>query len=164
MKYVVFIRENEMSRKFIWGAKWWNTTLQWRHNERDGVSDHQPNRLFRRRSKETSKPRVTGPCVGDSPVIGEFPAQMSSNAEFFFHLMTSSWIRTYRMVPGLCRRMRLLIDEQVGVRSEEWGPLQSPNLQPQRSNAAGRGEFEGMEGSVDEIIVEQYEGNVLWVT
>ena len=39
--------------------------LQWRHNERDGVSNHQPhdcllNRLFRRRSKKTSKLRVTG--------------------------------------------------------------------------------------------------------
>ena len=47
-------------------------TLRWRHNELDGVSDHQPhgcllNRLFRRRSKETSKLRVTGLCVGNSP-------------------------------------------------------------------------------------------------
>ena len=43
-----------------------------------GVSNHQPddcllNRLFRCRSKETSKLRVTGLCVGNSPVIGEFP-------------------------------------------------------------------------------------------
>ena len=31
------------------------TTLRWRHNGRDSVSNHQPhNRLFRRRSKETS--------------------------------------------------------------------------------------------------------------
>ena len=39
-------------------------TLQWRHNGHDGVSNHQPhdcllNRLFRRRSKKTSKLRVT---------------------------------------------------------------------------------------------------------
>ena len=39
------------------------------------------NRLFRRRTKKTSKPRVTGLCVGNSPVTGEFPAQMASNAE-----------------------------------------------------------------------------------
>ena len=43
-------------------------TLQWRHNELDGVSKQQPhgcllNRLFGRRSKKTSKPRVTGLCV-----------------------------------------------------------------------------------------------------
>ena len=47
-------------------------TLHWRHNEHDGVSNHQPhgcllNRLFRRRSKKTSKLRVTGLCVGNSP-------------------------------------------------------------------------------------------------
>ena len=52
-------------------------TLHWRHNGYDGVSNHQPhdcllNRLFRRRSKKTSKFRVTGPCVGNSPVTGEF--------------------------------------------------------------------------------------------
>ena len=60
--------------------------LQWRHNGRDGVSNHQPrdcllNRLFRRRSKKTSKLRVTGLCAGNSPGTGEFPAQMASNAE-----------------------------------------------------------------------------------
>ena len=47
-------------------------TLQWRHNDHDGVSNHQPhacllNRLFRRRSKKTSMLRVTGLCVGNSP-------------------------------------------------------------------------------------------------
>ena len=62
------------------------STLQWRHNERDGVSNHQPrdylrNRLFRRRSKKTLKLRVTGLCEGNSPVTGEFPAQRTSNAE-----------------------------------------------------------------------------------
>ena len=40
-------------------------TLQWLHNERDGVS----------------KLRVTGFCEGNSPVTGEFPAQRASNAE-----------------------------------------------------------------------------------
>ena len=61
-------------------------TLQWRPNGRDGVSNHQPldcllNHLFRRRSKKTSKLRVTGLCGGNSPVSGEFPAQRASNAE-----------------------------------------------------------------------------------
>ena len=55
-------------------------TFQWRHNERDGVSNHQPhdcmlNRLFRRRSKKISKPCFTGFCEGNSPVNDEFPAQ-----------------------------------------------------------------------------------------
>ena len=61
-------------------------SLQWRHNGLDGVSNHQPhhcllNCLFRRRSKKTSKIRVTGLCAGNSPVTGAFPAQMASNAE-----------------------------------------------------------------------------------
>ena len=37
--------------------------------------------LFRRRSKKTSKLRVTGFCVGNSPGTGELPAQRASNAE-----------------------------------------------------------------------------------
>ena len=64
----------------------WHFALRWRHNGRDSVSNHQHhecllNRLFRRRSKETSKRRVTGLCAGNSPGTGEFPAQMASNAE-----------------------------------------------------------------------------------
>ena len=59
------------------GLRW--VTLQWRHNEHDNVSNHRRldcslNRLFRRRSKKKSKLRVTGLCVGNSPVTGEFPA------------------------------------------------------------------------------------------
>ena len=62
--------------------------LQWRHSERDDVSNHRRrdcllNRLFRRRSKKTSKLRVTGLCEGNSPVTGEFPTQRASDAEMF---------------------------------------------------------------------------------
>ena len=61
-------------------------TFRWRLNGRDSVSNHQPhdcllNRLFRRRSKKTSKLRVTSLRVGNSPGTGEFPAQRASNAE-----------------------------------------------------------------------------------
>ena len=47
--------------------------LQWRHNGRDGISNHQPfdcllNRLFRHRSENASKLRVTGLCAANSPV------------------------------------------------------------------------------------------------
>ena len=62
-------------------------SLQWRHS---GIAS-QITRLaivysiflFRRRSKKTPKLRVTGLCAGNSPGIGEFPAQMASNAENF---------------------------------------------------------------------------------
>ena len=61
-------------------------SLRWRHNGCDSVSNHQPhhcllNRLFRNRSKKTSKLRVTDLCPGNSPGTGEFPAQMASYAE-----------------------------------------------------------------------------------
>ena len=60
--------------------------LQWRHNEPNGVSNHQPHDCllkcwFSHRSKKTSKLRVTGFCAWNSPVNGEFPAQKASNAE-----------------------------------------------------------------------------------
>ena len=47
-------------------------SLLWRHNDHDSVSNHQPHcclfsRLFRHRWKKTSKLRVTGLCVGNSP-------------------------------------------------------------------------------------------------
>ena len=37
----------------------------------------------RRRSKKTSKLRVAGLYEGNSPVIGEFPAQRASNLDMF---------------------------------------------------------------------------------
>ena len=67
--------------------------LRWRHNGCDSVSNHQHqdcllNRLFRHRSKKTSKLRVTGLYAGNSPGTGEFPAQRFSKAE-----NVSSWWR-----------------------------------------------------------------------
>ena len=64
-------------------------TLQWRHNGRDSVSNHQPHDcllkcLCRRRSKKTSKLRVTGLCVGIHRTNGQLRGKC-------FHLMTSSW-------------------------------------------------------------------------
>ena len=75
--------------------------LQCRHNGHDSVSNHQPhdcllNRLFRRRSKKTSKLCVTGLCAGNSPGTGEFPAQMASHAEYVsiwwrHHALSKTW-------------------------------------------------------------------------
>ena len=63
------------------------STLQWRHNGRDGFLNHRLldcllNRLFRRRSKWTSKLRVTGLCEGElwpvnSPHKGPVTRKMS---------------------------------------------------------------------------------------
>ena len=84
-----------------WFSSFLNTfSLLWRHNGHDGVSNHQPhdcllNCLFRYRSKQTPKLRVTGLCEGNSPVTGEFPTQRASNEENVYiwwrhHVMISS--------------------------------------------------------------------------
>ena len=79
--------------------------LRWRHNGCDSVSNHLPhhcllNRLFRRRSKKTSKLRVTGLCAGNSPGTGEFSAQMASNAE-----IVSIWWRHHGGRFVFCTRL-----------------------------------------------------------
>ena len=83
-------------------------TLRWRHNGHDGVSNHQPHdcllkRLFRRRSKKTSKLRVTGLCEGNSPVTGEFPAQRASqNAENASIWWRHHELSSYEPGPRVC--------------------------------------------------------------
>ena len=97
----------------------WSTyagSLQWRHNGLTGVSNHQPhdcllNRLFRRRPKKTPTLRVTGLCAGNSPVTGEFPAQMASNAENF-----SIWWRHHVVInPGKHWYLELGISKLLAV-------------------------------------------------
>ena len=85
------------SQKTLRSERWWCTfrSLQWRHNECDGVPNHQPhdcllNSLFKAQIKEHIKAPRYWPLCGNSPITGEFPAQRASNADFFFHLMTSS--------------------------------------------------------------------------
>ena len=100
----------------IWRLGGLLSSLQWRHNGQDGISDHQPhncllNCLFRRRSKKTSKLRVTGLCAGNSPGTGEFPTQMASNAE-----NVSIWWRHH-----VCWWCPLL--ENLGSSSPHWGLL-----------------------------------------
>ena len=70
-------------------------TLQWRGNGRNGVSNRQPhdcllNRLFRRRTKKTSKLRVTGLCAGIHRWPVKFPHKGPATRKCFY-LMTSSW-------------------------------------------------------------------------
>ena len=82
--YVVYLRNLQLLL-----SKWQRqrNTLQWRNNERDDISIHQPRdcllkRLFRCRSKKTSKFHVTG------PLCGEFTG---------FHLIVTSWERPIQL-------------------------------------------------------------------
>ena len=103
-----------------YGSPW--LPLRWRHNDHAGVSNHQPhgcllNRLFRRKSKKTSKLRVTGLCAGNSPGTGEFPAQMASYAE-----NVSIWWRHHVCVhsgPLFTKRADVLLQDLVKYRSRE---------------------------------------------
>ena len=72
----------------------WSRSLQWRHNERDGASNHQPhdsllNPLFRHRWKETSKLGVTGHCEEIQGWHVNSPHKGSVTPKCF-QLMTSS--------------------------------------------------------------------------
>ena len=82
---------------------WRGKSLQWHHNGRDGVSNHQPrdclfNRLFRRRSKK-------------------FPAQRANNAGnisiwwrhhvIFFHVFCCTWTLTIGIFPSF-RKMLMM--------------------------------------------------------
>ena len=63
-------------------------TLQWPHNECDGVSNHHRldclfKRVFRRRSENTSKIRVTDLCEGSSPVTDESPHKGAVTRKMF---------------------------------------------------------------------------------
>ena len=80
------IAHRQVPKLASWATKQSEFALQWRDNEREGVSNHQPhdcllNRLFQAQLKETSKLRVAVLYDGNSPVTGEFPAQRASNAE-----------------------------------------------------------------------------------
>ena len=84
----------EILCKYCWKFVISPASLQWRQNERDGVSNHRHldclfNRLFRHSSKKILRLRVTCLWAGNLPATGEFPTQRASNRKCF-HLMTSS--------------------------------------------------------------------------
>ena len=69
----------KMSLKHDWHHNYSDVIMD---NGRDSVSNHQSHHcLFRCRSKKAPKLPVIGLCAGNSPVTGEFPAQMASDAE-----------------------------------------------------------------------------------
>ena len=75
--------------EMIYTMKYRLRSLKWHHNERDGISNHRRidwslHRLFRRRSKKTSKLRVTGFCEGNSSVTSKFPAQRDTKVSIWW--------------------------------------------------------------------------------
>ena len=91
-------------------------TLQWRYNERDGISDDRRldsllNCLLRRRLKKTSKLRITGLCEGNPLVTSVFPSQRARNAD-----NVSIWWRhreNFSIFQGSIKKMSLLINHAM---------------------------------------------------
>ena len=86
--------------------------LQWRHDERDALSNHQHHdcllkRLSRCISKKTSKLRVTVLREGNSPVTGEFPAQRASNV--------SIWLR-HPVYPDIIKQILICVNMVAVIR------------------------------------------------
>ena len=97
------------------------SSLQWCHNERDGVSNHKPRgcllkRLFRRRSEQTLKLGVTGLCERNSPVTGEFPAQRVSNAENV-SIWWPTWNLNNHATPHIARTFWLMSFRHIPIRN-----------------------------------------------
>ena len=82
-----------------------------------------PASQFRRRSKKTSKLRITDHCDGHPPVTGGFPSQKANNAKKCFHLMTSSCLANESRQPPVEWRNAFInstsiwrvLDARVGV-------------------------------------------------
>ena len=101
------------------------SSLQWRHNEREDVSNQQPhdcllNRLFRHRSMNTLKLRVIGLCEENSPVTGEFPAQKASNAEnvstWWRHHVSQLCLKHHSSALTTCRKCSFVESEDSNCR------------------------------------------------
>ena len=85
-----------------------SNALQWRHNDSNGVANHWSldcllNRLSKRRSKKTSRLRVTRLCEGNPPVTGGLPSQRASNSEY-----VSIWWRH-----GIIMRYYIHLNRQI---------------------------------------------------
>ena len=79
-----------------WGFVQTDYPLQWRHNESDGVSNHQPrdcllNRLFKAQIKENIKAPRHWPLCGEVIDDRWIPRTKGQERGRCLHLMTSSW-------------------------------------------------------------------------
>ena len=125
----------------VWSSTWLAIWLQWRHNGRHGVANHQQldglfNYLFWLTSKKQQSSALLATCEGNSSMTCEFPAQRPVTRKSF-DLMTSSW--SYFVV--------LYIDTFDGTSTllpDEAKPLTGPMLTPnlcRHMTSLGHNEF-----------------------
>ena len=101
------------------------TALQWRHYERDGASSHQPHhcllrRLFGRKSKKTSKLRVTGLCAGIHRWLVKSPRRESVTRKMF----PFAWWRHQKPSSTGCIRQ---IQGCHGFSVQNWNNISKPD-------------------------------------
>ena len=87
LQWVNILRPGDAYLHHFTSSNWSPISLRWHHNGRDSVSNHQPHdcllTVLRRRSKKTSKLRVTGLCAGNSPVTVKFPHKWPITRKMF---------------------------------------------------------------------------------
>ena len=94
--------------------QWWVdnlTALRWRHNGRDGVSNHQPhdclfNSLFRRESLKSSAPLPFVHGIHRWPVNSPHKGPVTRKC---FHLLTSSWTTLFYSETCLKRVLKSMV-------------------------------------------------------
>ena len=96
-------------------------TLQWRHNGRNSISNHQPhdclfNYIFTHWSKKTSKLHVTDLCVGNSPVNYPHKGPVTQKLFPYDHVI---------MVVTLLFHISHIIVGSIGVRNDPMSHDQS---------------------------------------
>ena len=113
--------------------------LRWRHNERDSVSTPQPrdcllSRLFRRRSKKTSKLRVTGLCVGTSPGLVNSPHKGPVTRKMFSFddviMPDFSWRLLIGMMTWSCGNIFRVSGRLWGESTGQPSPVDFPSQKP----------------------------------
>ena len=107
------------------------STLQWGHNDPNGVANHRRfdcllSRFFRRRSENSSKPRVNGLCGGHPPVTGGVPSQRVSNVE-----NVSIWWRHHgigKCIIQISTNITTTKQSTANHAHTSWEILQSPEI------------------------------------
>ena len=102
-----------------------NKSLQLRHNQRNGVSNHRRfdcvlNHLFRRMSNKTPKLHRIGLCEGNPPV---------TKGGKYFHLMMWNWIWEISFEANLKRLRSCLWNVAVQSTRYIWGYLGGKQLE-----------------------------------
>ena len=99
----LFAEVNHRNKTQMEGRRDTEFPLRWRHNDRDSVSNHQPhdcllNRLFRSRSRKTSKLRVTGLCAGNSRTKGKLRGKCENVSIWWRHHVSNNYTHVSRLV------------------------------------------------------------------